>query len=249
MAQSANPFYNMAAPILNDMIPLPAAGSGQGVQQPPPPPYASTIAPVTGGPNVSTPSQGVYNTSANLYNQAAAGPNIGQFMNPYTNMVTGQALNNLERQRQMATNTMGAQAGQAGAFGGSRHGVAEGVTNTGFARQGAEMFGSLQSQGFNTALGAAQNQQGIQSNLAGQGFGFGQQIAQQQQQQGGQQQALMQALIEAAKAQYGGYTGAPMASLAAPMAALGAANMNQSTTKESQQPGLFNYLSLGLGLM
>ena len=93
---------------------------------------------------------------------AMQGPNIGQFMNPYTQQVTQNTLADLERQRQMQMNTMGAQASSAGAFGGSRHGVAEALTNEGFARQGAQAFGNLQQQGFNTALQAAQNQQQLQ---------------------------------------------------------------------------------------
>ena len=183
--------------------------------------------------------------------RAMAGPNIGQFMNPYTSMVTGQTLGDLERQRQMAVNTTGAQATQAGAFGGSRHGVAEALTNEGFARQGAQTFGNLQQQGFNTALGAAQAQQGLQmggaaqlGQLGQQAFNTGQAISQQQQQQGLMQQGLQQALIDAARGQYAGFTGAPTQALALPLAALGA-TPNQSTTTQSKQPGLFDYLSLG----
>ena len=185
--------------------------------------------------------------------QAMAGPNIGQFMNPYASMVTGQTLSDLERQRQMAVNTTGAQATQAGAFGGSRHGVAEALTNEGFARQGAQTFGNLQQQGFNTALGAAQNQQNLQmggaaqmGQLGQQAFGTGQAIQQQQMQQGLMQQGMQQALIDAARGQYAGFTGAPGQSLGLPLAALGA-QPNQSTTTGSRNPGLFDYLSLGLG--
>lgn len=185
--------------------------------------------------------------------QAMAGPNIGQFMNPYTSMVTGQTLNDLERQRQMAVNTTGAQATQAGAFGGSRHGVAEALTNEGFARQGAQTLGNLQQQGFNTALGAAQNQQGLQmggaaqlGQLGQQAFNTGQAISQQQTQQGLMQQGLQQSLIDAARGQYAGFTGAPTQSLSLPLAALGA-TPNQSTTTQTKNPGLFDYLSLGLG--
>jgi len=57
------------------------------------------------------------------------------------------------------------------------------------------------------------------------------------------QQGLQQALIDAAKGQYAGYTGAPQASLGAPLAALGAMP-NVSTTTQSQSPGLLNYLQL-----
>lgn len=193
--------------------------------------------------------QNVFETSSNLFNAAAQGPNISQFMNPYTSMVTDNALADLERQRQMQINATGAAAGRAGAFGGSRHGVAEAQTNLGFGRQGAELFGNLQQQGFNTALQAAQNQQQTQSNLAGQGFGFGQAIGQQQAQQGAQQQALNQQLLNAAQQQYQGFTGAPQQSLATILAAL-QGMPNQSTQTSTQNPGLFGYLGAitgGLG--
>ena len=180
--------------------------------------------------------------------QAMQGPNIGQFMNPYTKQVTQNTLTDLERQRQMQMNTLGAQASNAKAFGGSRHGVAEALTNEGFARQGAQTFGNLQQQGFNTALQAAQNQQQMQmggaaqlGQLGQQAFGTGQAIQQQQAQQGLLQQGIQQALIDAAKQQYAGYTGAPTAALNAPLAALGVTPVPQSETK-SQNPGLFSYL-------
>lgn len=195
--------------------------------------------------NVQTPvASNVSQTSANLFNQAAAGPNIGQFMNPYTGMVTGQALQDLERQRQMAVNEAGAAATRAGAFGGSRHGVSEALTNTGFAQQGANMFANLQQQGFNTALNAAQNQQNIQSGLAGQGFGFAQSIADRQAQQGATQRALNQALIDAARGQYGGFTGSPAAALQPLIGAMGAVTVPQSqTTTQTYKPGLFDWVS------
>lgn len=215
---------------------------------------------MAGGANPQAVQQpSVYNQSAGAYNAAlggtaaaAAGPNIGQFMNPYTDMVTGNTLQDLERQRQMATNTMGAQATQAGAFGGSRHGIADAATNQAFARQGAQTFGNLQSQGFNTALGAAQNQQnvGLQAagqlgNLANMGFGFGNQIADRQQAQGGMQQGMQQMLIDAARGQFAGYAGAPTQSLLPGQSALSGSQFGQTTT-EKRNPGLFDYLTLGV---
>jgi hypothetical protein len=206
-------------------------------------------------PNVYQQSAGAYNQALGGTQQAMAGPNIGAFMNPYTSMVTGRTLSDLERQRQMAVNTTGQQATQAGAFGGSRHGVAEALTNEGFARQGANTLANLQQQGFNTALGAAQNQQNIglqgaaqMGNLANLGFGFGTQIGQQQATQGAQQQMLNQALIDAAKGQFGGFTGAPQKALQNTMAALGASQTGQQTQTTSSQPGLFDYLSMGASL-
>jgi hypothetical protein len=117
------------------------------------------------------------------------------------------------------------------------------------------MFAGLQSQGFNTALGAAQNQQGMQmqgagqmGNLANLGFGFGNQIADRQQAQGGMQQGMQQMLIDASKGQFDGYTGAPMNALQTNIAATGAANMGQNTQTAKKNPGLFDYLSLGASL-
>ena len=208
-------------------------------------------------PNVFQQSAGAYNTALGGTQGAAMGqgPNIGQFMNPYQQMVTGQTMQDLERQRQMQMNTLGQQASQAGAFGGSRHGVAEALTNEGFARQGAQAFGNLQQQGFNTALGAAQQQQQTQLNAANQmgqlanlGFGFGTQLNQQQAQQGALQQGLQQMLIDAAKGQFGGFTGAPGQSLQLPLAAVGAANMGQQTQTQQYNPGLFDYLKLGASM-
>tara|TARA_R110000851_G_scaffold13208_2_gene45302 strand:+ start:82 stop:1002 length:921 start_codon:yes stop_codon:yes gene_type:complete len=218
------------------------AGSAGGIRSAP-------LAP-QGNFNVNQAAAGGLQQAMQGTQQAMAGPNIGQFMNPYTSMVTGQTLGDLERQRQMAVNTTGAQATQAGAFGGSRHGVAEALTNEGFARQGAQTFGNLQQQGFNTALGAAQAQQGLQmggaaqlGQLGQQAFNTGQAISQQQMQQGLMQQGMQQALIDAARGQYAGFTGAPQQALSLPLAALGA-QPNQSTTTQQKNPGLFDYLSL-----
>ena len=190
---------------------------------------------------------GVYGQAAGAYNAALQGPNIGQFMNPYTSEVIGRTGMDMARQAQMAQNTLGAEASRAGAFGGSRHGVAQGTMLGDYGRAFGDIAAQQRQQGFNTALGAAQGQQQMLSQLAGQGFGFGQQIGQQQMQQGTLQQGLMQSLIDAARSQYGGYTGAPMASLSAPMAALGAVPSGQQTTTQTQKPGLLQYLTPLLG--
>lgn len=191
--------------------------------------------------------QNVYGQAAGAYNQALQGPNIAQFMNPYTTDVIGRTGMDMARQAQMAQNTLGAEATRAGAFGGSRHGVAQGTMLGDYGRAFGDIAAQQRQQGFNTALSAAQGQQSMLSQLANQGFNFGQQISQQQMQQGGVQQGLNQALIDAAKGQYAGYTGAPMASLSAPFAALNAANMGQTTQTSTQKPGLLQYLTPFLG--
>jgi hypothetical protein len=79
--------------------------------------------------------------------------------------------------------------------------------------------------------------------LGQQAFGTSQAIQQQQAQQGLLQQGIQQALIDAARQQYAGYTGAPAQSLQAPLSALGIAQEGGAKTiTESQSPGLLSYL-------
>ena len=100
--------------------------------------------------------------------------NISGFMNPYLGNVIAPALMALDVQRQNALNQIGDQATRAGAFGGSRQGIQEGVTNAAYGMQGATLAGNLLNQGYNNALGAAQNQAQLQqqANLANQNAGL-----------------------------------------------------------------------------
>jgi hypothetical protein len=66
-------------------------------------------------------------------------------------------------------------------------------------------------------------------------------------QQGLMQQMLQQSLIDAARGQYAGYTGAPLQALTAPLAALGA-TPSQSTTTKQNQAGLLNYIQALSGM-
>lgn len=286
---------------------------------------------------------------------------IGEYMSPYTQQVIERGQADIERQRQLASQDLGASATAAKAFGGSRHGVAEGTLAGEYGRMGMDFAAQQRQRAFDQAQQAAQYdigqtqaartlasqqqfqasqlgqqaremaaareqaaragnmqaanqfatqqagleqaaglanmqalnaqraqqagltqsaglasmgalntaaqqqaareqaaraatyggqfqgagiQQGAAGGLAGLGrqmFGMGQDIQQQQAQQGLLQQGLQQALIDAAKGQYAGFTGAPAASLTAPLAALGAIP-GQSTTTQTQTPGLLNYL-------
>ena len=275
-----------------------------------------------------------YTPDAVAAQQAVGG--IGTYMNPYTQQVIDTSMGDLERQRQMQMNQLGAQASAAGAFGGSRQGVAESLTNEAFARQGGQLAAGLRQQGFQTALGASQqdvanqmqaalaNQSarsaaeqfgqatglqgqianqgafgraqefgqalGLQGQIANQGafgraqefgqgmtldaqqanqqaaqqaanlrlqasgqlgglgqtgFGMGQGIIGMQQQQGLLQQQNNQRLIDAARAQYGGFANAPQTALNTRMGATSAGNFNQGSTTETRNPGLFDYLQAG----
>lgn len=92
----------------------------------------------------------------NVYGGIAAG-GIGNYMNPYTGEVIDAALGDLDRSRQMTQNQNAASATAAGAFGGSRHGVVEAETNRAYADQASQMAAQLRNAGFQTALGASQN--------------------------------------------------------------------------------------------
>lgn len=179
----------------------------------------------------------VMQTSANLFNQAAQGPNIQGFMNPYTQNVVDATAADMERGRQMSMNTIGQQASAAGAFGGSRHGIAEAESNRAYYDNFGRMMAGLRADGYNNAVDNAFRNQSAQSQLAGQGFGFGQAINQQQMQQGAMQQQLQQQLIDAAKLQYLGFTGAPVQGVQLINSVLGMMP-NVGTRTESSSPGL-----------
>lgn len=95
--------------------------------------------------------------TAQKTNLGMTGPgSIGEYMNPYTSQVRTNALADLESARQAAIRQTGAQAMQAKAFGGSRQGVAEALTNQGFAKQAANLGTTLNEQAFNQAMAMQQ---------------------------------------------------------------------------------------------
>ncbi len=166
--------------------------------------------------------------------------------------------------QQMAMQDIG--TAQQAALANQQANLAAGTTTAGFGQQAnlanqaalnqANQFGATQAMAAqvanqnalanaNQARLQAANQMGA---LGQQAFGTGQAIQNQQAQQGILQQGMQQALIDAAKAQYAGYTGSPLAALSAPLAALGSVP-NQSSTTNSMKPGLFNYLQLGANVI
>ena len=171
---------------------------------------------------------------AALQNQAALNQ-AGQFGAGASNQAAMQSQAALNQARQYgagATNqaSLANQSAfnQAGQFGSSQNMQAQ------LANQAAGLSGSQQRLSAGSQLG----------NLSNLGFGMGQTIQGNMNQQGAQQQALQQQLINAAKQQYAGYTGAPAQSLQYLLQAVGGAPAVGSQS-ESYSPGLFDYLSLG----
>jgi hypothetical protein len=223
-------------------------------------------------PMMVQPGQAVGTTAANTYNSAVnatnnamnfqpgsiAGADLTQYQNPYQQAVIDNSLMSMNRANQMALNNVGANASNVGAYGGSRHGVAEAQTNAEFQRQANQMINQQNQAGFQNAQNMAQYDIGNQFNqqnavlnaanqLAGlsqQGFNYDQTINQNLANVGNQQQNLIQQLINAGNDQYGGITGYAQNMLSLPFQAMGAAPMSTSgTATDTKQPGIFDYLT------
>ncbi|CAB5170352.1 hypothetical protein UFOVP155_19 [uncultured Caudovirales phage] len=202
--------------------------------------------------------------------QTLAGTDLSSYMNPYTQNVINTGLQALDMQRMQALNQSGDQAIRSGAFGGSRHGIQEGVTNAGSAMQAGSLASQLMSQNFMQAQAAAQGD--ISRNLAAQqanqsaglqGAGLNLQaanslgnLAGQQQQNflGGLTTAMTaqdmiqqqhQAQLDAAKNAYTEQQQFPLQQLQIPLQALGMTPYGQQTTGTA--PSTSNGLMTGLG--
>jgi len=237
-------------------------------------------------PAMVQPGQAVGTTAANTYNSAVnatnnamnfqpgsiAGADLTQYQNPYQQQVIDNNLASMNRANQMALNNVGAQADNAGAFGGSRQGVAEAQTNAEFQRQANQMIAQQNMAGFQNAQNMAQYDIGNQFNqqnavlnaanqlggLSQQGFNYDQTLNNNLANVGNQQQNLIQQLINAANQQYGGITGYGANMLQLPLAAVGAAPMTSSTSgtttgsttgSSTYNPGIFDYLTAGANAM
>ena len=106
---------------------------------------------------------------------------IGQYMSPYQQQVIEAGQADIERQRQMASENLAAQAQRAGAFGGSRQAVQEGILAGEALRQAGQLSAQQRQRGFETALQSGQfdigqmqaartlaSQQGFQAEQLGQ---------------------------------------------------------------------------------
>lgn len=187
---------------------------------------------------------------------------MGAYTNPYEDQVVGNVQNDLLRQAQMLYGNNRAAASAAGGFGGSRHGVIDALTNEALLRTMADTSSNLRLQGFNTAAGLAGQDinnsmaagsgllsaGGQQGALGSVGFDMGQQISADQAQQGTMLQQLQQGILNLANGAFANFANQPVALLDMRSAAAMGSPLNQATTATSSYtPGLFDYLSLGLG--
>ena len=100
--------------------------------------------------------------------------NVDQFMNPYTQEVIDQTLEDIARQGELQQLAHDAQAVSSGAFGGSRQGIMDARLAGNILREQARAGGQLRAQGFESARQAAQQafeQSQARRQAAGQGIG------------------------------------------------------------------------------
>jgi hypothetical protein len=145
-----------------------------------------------------------YATALALQPTSIAG-NIQQYINPFQQQVIGTALQNIENQRAQQQLQNAAAATRARAFGGSRQGVVEAMTNLNALQAAGQTAGNLAYQGFGQAAQLAQQDVATRQAQAAQLAGLGAQqqaIRQQQAQQllgvGAQEQAQQQAQLDLA---------------------------------------------------
>ena len=172
-----------------------------GLQQ-----QAATLGQATGGvggyqPYLTSGSQAISGSG-----QLFAPNDLSAYTNPYQQQVIDTTLAEMNRQAEISRNNLAAQGVGAGAFGGSRFGIAGAELDRGLADSQARALAQLNAQNYNQALGASQtafeNQQrrqqqqsqlyggiaGLYGSLGGQQAG----IAGQQAGIGGQQLGLGQ---------------------------------------------------------
>jgi hypothetical protein len=122
---------------------------------------------------------------------------VSQYMNPYTNQVTQNTLEEMNRQAKIQNQGLAAQAVKAGAFGGSRFGVQEAEQAKNLATAQGQVISQANqanySQAQQAAMTAFQNQQQRVQNAGQMSLGAGSLAAQQGAGMGqlGQQQFAM----------------------------------------------------------
>lgn len=93
---------------------------------------------------------------------------VQQFMNPFADTVMQNTLDEMRRQMGVSRQAVSDAAKQAGAFGGSRHGIVEAEQLRNDQRGMSDMIARLNMENFNQALNQFNTQQGVdlQSQLA-----------------------------------------------------------------------------------
>lgn len=125
---------------------------------------------LSGGFNYTPQSVGTSNVTADkIASQNFTDYDINQYLNPFISSVVDTSLSDIERQRERTENAQKADMAAAGAWGGSRSGVAQALTNEAYGNTAAQTAASLRSRGFDQAanlisMDANRNLSASQSN-------------------------------------------------------------------------------------
>lgn len=174
-----------------------------------------------------------------------------QYANPFQNQVIGGLQSDAQRNAQMMSNQIGTAATRAGAFGGSRHGIAEGQAMADIQNNLNNQIGNLRYQGYNQAMGQSLQDQQMRMNAANQlvnmgnlGFGMGRQANQDLMSQGYMQQMLNQQVMDKASQQFAGAQQAPYQALQALSGSLNVNAPATTTSTTNQKRGLMDYMMM-----
>ena len=106
------------------------------------------------GYNAATYNAATYDPSQYQAAQVA-GQDLNPYLNPYTSNVIDNSMRQLGEAQSASLNQQGAQASAAGAFGGSRHGIADSATRLGYSQQAGDMASQMNLANYNNAMGLA----------------------------------------------------------------------------------------------
>ncbi|HXA25585.1 MAG TPA: hypothetical protein VNW90_25180 [Acetobacteraceae bacterium] len=230
-----------------------------------------SVNPITGVPNVSAPQLQQYQMNPNAYQPVSAqglqnftmqaagnvaptglastqsftDPGVAQqYMSPYTQQVVNSQLAQAQVQEQQQLQQQGAQAAQAGAFGGSRSAVEAANTSIGYQ----QLASQIQAQGLQSAYQQAQQQFNTQqqAGLQAQQFNIGTGLQAQLANQQAQQQANVQNLSAYLQTQGLGAQTGLQAQLANQQAGLSVGQQNLQANLATQQLGATTGLQAAL---
>jgi len=200
-----------------------------------------------------------FKSSADIYNRTAGPLDINKYLNPYTEEVQNRSVDAAQRSLQgnLLANTD--QAQKAKAFGGSRFGIQNAVTQAESTRGIGDLVAQLRQKGFDTATATAlADRTGMQSSAAGLlNVASGQKAAQGQDVAtlfgaGQADQAQNQAVIDSLMAKFNERRDYPIQQLNTRLAALGMSPYGKTETSSktgtSEKPGT-DWATVGLGAL
>jgi len=100
--------------------------------------------------------EGMATDASNFDPGTIAGTDLSQYMNPYTSEVIDKSLADMDKTRAQALMSNASAAQKAGAFGGSRHGIVDAVTNAESAEAAGLLSSQLRSGAYDKAVASAQ---------------------------------------------------------------------------------------------